>query len=303
MTTSFEPALSAGAIVQGKWNKAQYRVERLLGEGANGKVYLVRFGKQLYALKMGYDALDHQSEVNALKALSKSPTSFSQYLLDVDDFHMEGTDYPFCVVKYIRGQTLGEFLRQNGSDWIRLVGLNLLRKLTELHSQGYIFGDLKLENMIVTGYGDVELIDFGGVTEKGRSVKQFTEVYDRGFWGAGSRKAEESYDLFSFAVLLLASGDTERKLQRYSGFLPQNRQVDLLLEMLGRSPSLAEVAPLIRRMLQGEYATSKQAMQDWRKISLAGKRTKLRGQIGSWLKICFFASLALFAAALFMVFQ
>ena len=65
--------------------------------------------------------------------------------------------------------------------------------------------------MIVSNYGDVDLIDFGGVTPKGRAIKQLTEVYDRGFWNMGERVAEESYDLFSFAILLLKSLDQRKR--------------------------------------------------------------------------------------------
>lgn len=183
MTTSFDQIIQSDTVLTGKWNKAVYQVERLLGEGANGKVYLVKRGKRQYALKLGLDAADLQSEVNALKVLSKSNTSFQNYLLDVDDFHYQGADYPFYVMRYIKGQTISDFIRHNGRDWMGLIGLNILRKLVELHERGYVFGDIKVQNMLVCGYGDVELIDFGGVTAKGRSVKQFTEVYDRGYWG------------------------------------------------------------------------------------------------------------------------
>ncbi|TVY06787.1 protein kinase domain-containing protein [Paenibacillus cremeus] len=303
MTTSFESAFSAGTLICGKWNKGEYRVERLLGEGANGRVYLVRRGKQLLALKTGFDPLDHQSEVNALKALSKSGASFRQFLVDSDDVSMGGLDQPFYVMRYIRGKTLTEFLKDNGPDWIPLVGLNLLKKLGELHENGFIFGDLKAENMIVTGYGEVELIDFGGVTAQGRAVKQFTEVFDRGFWGAGSRTADHAYDLFSFAALLLSVTDRERRLQSFKSFLPQNRTVEMLLEMLRENRYLASEAPVLRKALLGQYTSTKQAAADWRARSLTRRAVRRKPVRGGWIKICFAASLLLFGATVYMVLQ
>ena len=85
--------------------------------------------------------------------------------------------------------------------------MHLLKKLTYLHANGFVFGDIKMENILVSDYGAVELIDFGGVTQKGRAVKQFTEIYDRGYWGAGTSIADEAYDIFAFAILFMQLSD------------------------------------------------------------------------------------------------
>src|SRR5699024_6538628 len=37
----------------------------------------------------------------------------------------------------------------------------------------------------------------------GRAIKEYTEFYDRGYWGLGSRKAEPSYDLFALVMVFL----------------------------------------------------------------------------------------------------
>jgi serine/threonine-protein kinase len=303
VTTSYEPVFQKGTVITGKWNKGQYVIEKSLGKGANGKVYLVRKGKMQYALKIGFDTVEHQSEVNALKELSRSSSVFQKYLYDADDFHYAGTDYPFCVIRYIKGQPLKEYLREHGFSWIHMIGLNLLHQLSELHAQGYVFGDLKADNMLVSGYGEVHLIDFGGVTLKGRSVKQFTEAFDRGFWGAGSRVADERYDLFSFAVLLLNVADKERKLSSLKHMLPQNRNVEYLLDMLQGNERLAKVAPFIRRALKGEYVTTKDALADWRAIVFQKDPYPRAAVNMQWLKVCFAASVILFASTLYFYWQ
>jgi serine/threonine protein kinase len=279
----------------------QYRVERLLGAGTNGKVYLVKRGKFFYALKIGFDAADHQSEVNALKVLSKSNTSFRHYLLDVDDYHADGADYPFYVMRYIKGQTMNDFITRNGRDWLHLIGLNMLRKLTELHKQDYIFGDIKMQNMLVSGYGDVDLIDFGGTTTKGRAVKQFTEIYDRGYWGAGTRSADEAYDLFAFAVLFISSLETEQAMKGIDKLLPQTRSVDMLLNMLQKNKALDTLAPLLRKALLGQYTTSKQALAEWRKQSVRRPQSASSSAgRSSWLRLCFAASLLIFGLTVYI---
>jgi serine/threonine-protein kinase len=300
VTTSFERELRTGTVITGKWNKAQYRIERLLGAGANGKVYLVKRGKLYYAMKIGFDAVDHQSEINALKVLSKSNTSFRHYLLDVDDYHQEGVDSPFYVMRYIKGQSMTDFIWRNGRDWVHLIGLNMLRKLVELHGQEYIFGDIKVQNMLVSGYGDVELIDFGGVTAKGRSVKQFTEIYDRGYWGAGTRSADEAYDLFAFAVLMISSMESEQRMKSIDKLLPQNRSVDMLIDMLQSNPALRHVAPLLRKALLGQYASSKQALADWRRQGYKKPALASPGKGRSpGLRLCFALSLVMFGLTLY----
>ncbi|WP_240421484.1 protein kinase domain-containing protein [Paenibacillus periandrae] len=299
MITSFDQIIQSDTVLSGKWNKAVYQVERLLGEGANGKVYLVKRGKRQYALKLGLDAADLQSEVNALKVLSKSNTSFQNYLLDVDDFHHQGVDYPFYVMRYIKGQTISDFIRHNGRDWIGLIGLNILRKLVELHARGYVFGDIKVQNMLVCGYGDVELIDFGGVTAKGRSVKQFTEVYDRGYWGAGTRSADEGYDMFAFAVLLISSTETEQRMHGIDKLLPQNRNVQMLIDLLKTNPILEPCKPVLQKALLGHYTSSSQVLAAWRRLKFHKRLPASSANRETWLKLGFTASLLFFGLVVY----
>lgn len=295
MTTWSERTLAPGTVITGAWRKSQYRIERLLGEGANGRVYLVRKGKIPYALKMGFDALDHQMEVNALLSLSKSSVSFRRYLVEADDAELDGRKIPFSVTKYIDGITIREYLKQRGRDWISVIGLNLLYRLEELHKQGWVYADMKLENMLVHGYGQVELIDFGGLSAKGRSVKQFTELYDRGAWNAGDRVAEESYDLFAFAVLMLIAVDQSRKFSSFQQMLPQNRNIDMLLELVRGNPQIAPLYPWFKKALEGSFPSTRHAIGLWRKL-IFDRRLKPKRSDGAhapWLKICCAASIVL----------
>lgn len=303
MITWYDKTLPNGTLVRGSWHRGRYRVERLLGEGANGKVYLVSRGKSLYAMKTGYDLLDLQSEVNVLKSLMKSSAAFRGFLVDADDFAWNGAKVPFYVMKYVKGHSVPEFLRLNGSDWLPVLGLHLLRKLQELHSQGWVFGDLKMENVIVSRYGGVELVDFGGVTPKGKAVKQFTEIYDRGYWNAGTRVADEAYDLFAFAVLCIQMAKKPGALTEYAHVLPQNRGVDFLLEEMRALPLLHKVAPFLEKALRGQYRSSAEACRDWRRLSVSAVHVPPARSPMLWLKICFAASLALFVTTVYFFWQ
>lgn len=303
MITSSNDAFTEGRIIAGKWKHGHYRVVRLLGEGANGRVYLVERDKEQYALKVGFDAVDLQSEANVLAALSSSPGSFQRFLIDVDDAQVAGASYPFYVMKFVKGQQLQQFLRRKGREWLPLIGCHLLGKLKELHDKGYVFGDLKWENVMVTGFGDVELVDFGGVTQMGKSVKQFTEVYDRGFWSAGMRTADDGYDLFSFAVLMLqAAGGGRECFSKH--ILPQNRSVEQLEEAVRKTPACRPFAGLLLKALNGRFESTEAALQEWRSAMLKEPAVHKQAEPATartlWLGLGFAFSFLLFITVLLL---
>ena len=101
MTTSFKPTLTYGNELKGKWNQNSYKVERKLGEGANGAVFLVLRNNQRYALKIGFDTVDLQSEVNAIQLLSGFSGPFYGFLLETDDCLLGNKTFPFYVMRYV----------------------------------------------------------------------------------------------------------------------------------------------------------------------------------------------------------
>lgn len=301
MTTWFETDLPQGYIVAGKWRKKRYRLERKLGEGANGKVYLVSQGNKWYALKMGANTVDLQSEINIVRKLSASCSEFKGYYIDSDDAEYKGTMCSFYVMKYVRGESPLHYVQQHGREWIGVLGINILRKLVGLHQQGYIFGDLKMENLIATSYGNVELIDFGGVTELGSGVRQFTELYDRGCWNAGSRKADEGYDLFSYAILCIQLAAT-RSTMLSRHMLPQNRSLELLEEELDKDTGLHRYKSFIEYALKGRYPASREALDAWRAIPLAPGKSEAKSWLPyaeRWIGIGFAVSVVLFGTAVY----
>ncbi|MGG1514622.1 serine/threonine protein kinase [Paenibacillus oryzisoli] len=301
MTTWYEEAFRPGSEIKGKWHGHIYIVERIIGAGSNGIVALVRKGSSRFALKAGYETVDHQSEINSLVAITRKDNSFRNYLIDNDDMTVKGKDISFYVMRYIEGQTISDYLQKRGQDWIYVIGTNLLRKLTEIHQSGFVFGDLKAENMIVSGYGAVDLIDFGGVTPKGRAIKQLTEVYDRGFWSMGERVAEESYDLFSFAILLLKSLDHRNRFAGFTKMLPQNRELDQLTAIMRENKLAQQLSPFLLKALRGEFASSAEALRMWQRL-VSGRKASAPKLKMPWLKICFAASVFLFAFTVYMMY-
>lgn len=272
VTMPLGPEFPPGTIVAGKWKHNKYVIQRMLGKGANGIVYLVQRepGGGRYALKMGFHSLDLQSEINIISSLEKKGylagnSGISSYLKEADDYQAESGDIPFYVMTYVKGDPLHIFIRNNGLEWIKLIGMRLLKKLAELERLGYIFSDLKPQNVLISSYGEVELIDYGGVSPIGSSVKQFTEFYDRGYWNAGSRVADSGYDVFSFALLLihLLEEDELKKVTEES--LPQIRGVSSLLMIINKSKRLAPYSSWLQKALHGQYHNTEAAFYAWKK--------------------------------------
>lgn len=299
MTTSFDLRLKPGMVLTGKWKQGRYRIERLLGEGANGKVYLVEHNRLWYALKVGNDAVDIQSEINVLKNLRLQKSGSEPFLVAVDDYSdAAGRDYPFYVMRYVRGMPLHHFLEKEGTDWFPLIGFHLLGKLAALHEAGWAFGDLKQENVLAGEYGRVELVDYGGVTAAGRSVRQFTEIYDRGYWNAGPRTADGSYDLFSFGVLCVHLFEGRRLVHLTQSLLPQNRVADELLKLAEGNPVLRPFSGWLRKAFQGGFTNAREGAAAWQRLMRGpGVRMK-RPAAPRWMKGLLAGSMAALAATI-----
>jgi len=204
--TLSEPFFNQGQVITGIWNKNRYRIESMLGRGANGEVYRVvdRHG-QPFALKVSLASGEIALEHKILKQLQEvargvdlGPTVF-----DLDDVqHKSGNKVFFYVMEWVRGTNLKTFLQNRGLHWTPVLLLQLCTYLGHMHRLGHCFGDLKVDNCLVNETGGVlRLVDFGGVTPFDRGVKEYTEWSDRAWWSRGSRKAEESYDVFALSMI------------------------------------------------------------------------------------------------------
>nr|WP_306220785.1 protein kinase [Cohnella sp. WQ 127256] len=268
--------LPKGTEIRGKWNGKLYRLERLLGKGSNGQVYLATSGSRAtYAIKLGHEATELQGEVNILASLDHSEKDRPPFLLDVDDVILQGVKVPFYVMKFVPGIPVKDYLQQQGSHWIGVVGYRLLERLTQLHEVGWVFGDIKSDNVLVNEYGRVELVDYGGASAIGRSVRQFTEIYDRGYWSAGSRMADPAYDLFAVAMLWLHALDSKRLIQLTKTMLPQNRHPRELIKLVRSNSRLQPVENWMEKALTGQFEHSREASQQWREAVRLSQKVKV----------------------------
>ncbi len=248
--------LPQGTTIIGKWHKESYTIVRTLGYGATGYVYLTRSSKGLAALKISENSMSITSEVNVLRHFSKvRGFSLGPSLLDVDDWEqLRGKQsFSFYVMEYLEGEPLLSFVQKRGMEWAGILTLQLLTDLETLHKEGWVFGDLKPDNLIVTASPPkVRLLDVGGTTIKGRAIKEFTEFFDRGYWGLGSRRAEASYDLFAVAMIMIHICYPKQFQKNGEGGLKQ------LEGHIDKNAWLKKYKSVLTRALSGEYQSAKE---------------------------------------------
>jgi serine/threonine protein kinase len=245
--------LNVGQVITGKWHRNQYTIVKELGFGANGIVYLAQSKNQYVALKLSDNGMSITSEVNVLKSFAKvQGSTLGPSLLDVDDWVRGTGTISFYVMEYIHGLSFLEFVEQKGKSWMPILVLQLLSDLEKLHSSGWAFGDLKPENLIVTGPPPkIRCIDVGGTTIQGRAIKEFTEFYDRGYWGLGTRKADSKYDLFAVAMIMINTAYPKRFNKTTGG-------INQLTQLINDKPELFKYKNFIMSALLGHYTTAKE---------------------------------------------
>ena len=159
-------------------------------------------------------------------------------------------------MEYIEGEVLLTFIRKKGTGWIGVLVLQLLTSLSNLHKHDWVFGDLKPENLIVTtSTYKVRCVDVGGTTIVGRSIKEFTEFFDRGYWGLGSRKADPQYDLFAVAMVMINAVYPTRFTRNGVGYAQ-------LKEKIIRKQALKPYRKMLEKALLGKYVSAEEMRKD-----------------------------------------
>lgn len=249
--------VTPGTKILGKWHKRPYKIIKQLGNGATGTVYLAESEVGLVAVKLGLNSMAITSEVNVLKHFSKVQGQIlGPSLIDVDDWITKEGNVPFYAMEYLKGQGLLAFVQGKGSEWIGILIVQLLGDLDRLHQAGWVFGDLKPDNLIVIGPpARIRWLDVGGTTLLGRSIKEYTEFFDRGYWGLGTRKAEPTYDLFAVAMIIINICYPNR-------FEKNNEGIKLLKEKIYRMPILQQYETVLMNALQGNYPNAQLMKKD-----------------------------------------
>src|SRR5688572_13809087 len=161
-----EGFLEPASLLEPGAHVGQYRIERILGRGGMGVVYLARDTRlhRHVALKslpphLFRDPRMHarlRQEARAAAALSH-PSIATVYALE------EIGDHLFIASEYLEGRTLRDEIAAGRVDRERAVAIatDVGKALSAAHDRGIVHRDLKPENISITGKGTVKVLDFG----------------------------------------------------------------------------------------------------------------------------------------------
>jgi serine/threonine protein kinase len=202
----------------------RYRIERLLGSGSMGTVYLGHDAdldrpvavKTLRDLALDADMRDVflKRFKNEARAAARLQHPNIVQIFDVGDDPKVG---PYLVFEYVPGHTLKQELSKGGPlsrDNLLDLAQHVGDALATAHLAGVIHRDLKPENLLITQNGQVKLADFGiaripnaDLTKEGQFLG--TPCYSAPETLRSGEYSEQS-DLFSFGAVIYEAACGER---------------------------------------------------------------------------------------------
>jgi serine/threonine protein kinase len=161
--------LEPGVILQ-----QRYRIERLLGGGGMGMVYLAhdqRLSNRPCAIKEMVDHfIDAQQRLEANEYFAREADTLAQLkhpAIPAISDRFDDQNRHYLVMEYVEGRNLEEELAQRGGPLPEGLVIDIARQLCDvlayLHGlqPPIIYRDLKPSNVMLTGNGRVVLVDFG----------------------------------------------------------------------------------------------------------------------------------------------
>ncbi len=148
----------------------RYEIQRLLGSGAAGVVYLARdpLIDRDVAIKVvrrdpeASSEISHQRFLHEARAAGRLSHANIVTIFDVAEDHENGED--FITMEYVEGDTLKHLLshstRFNVQEAAELTA-TLASALDHAHHHGVVHRDIKPANIILTTEGTVKVADFG----------------------------------------------------------------------------------------------------------------------------------------------
>lgn len=202
----------------------RYRIERELGQGAMGRVYLARdleLEREVALKTIKARDLSQEKREAFLERFRNEARAAAKLhhpnIVQVYDVGEDPEFGPYLVFEYVAGQNLKEVLRARGpldpSELTKLAR-QMADGLTAAHAAGIIHRDLKPENLLITPSGDTKLADFGVARLPDANLTREGQFLGTPCYSAPETLTEARYgeasDLFSMAAVLYEAATGKR---------------------------------------------------------------------------------------------
>jgi serine/threonine protein kinase len=232
-----------GVVLGGK-----YRLEKKVGEGGMGKIYLSRHItlNKRYAVKMLNPEYSNNQE--AIERFRREAVTAGELehpnIINVTDIDYTEEGQAYIVMEYLDGRELRDDLRNTPIvDTQRALRIlyQVARALDAAHSKGIIHRDLKPENIFLIDRSDqkdvVKILDFGISKIKGARASNLTQTgmvigtphYMAPEQARGDREIDVRVDIFALGAIAY---------EMFTGRLPVNGEspTAILMKILLEEP-------------------------------------------------------------------
>ena len=246
-----KPGVEIGSLLAGK-----YRLEKQLGKGGMGEVYLaenVDIGRKV-AIKVLHAELAERDE-NLARFRQEARASAAidhEGIVDVLDLGRADDGSPFIVMEHLEGESLGDHLQRVGrmriADAVRVID-QVLDALGAAHDKNVIHRDLKPDNIFLVAKpkSTTKILDFGiskltegeGVSLTATGDVVGTPMYMPPEQARGDQPVTPASDLYAVGAVLY---------QAISGLRPFDGKTyaQVLTQVLTESPTpLERVRPAV----------------------------------------------------------
>jgi eukaryotic-like serine/threonine-protein kinase len=177
------PQAAPAAALVGRVFAGKYKVEKLLGEGGMGCVYLAEqalgTGSRRVALKTLHAELSRDPKIRARFEREAGTVARLEHPNSIHIFDYGATDdgLLYIVMEYAPGKTLADVLLEGPLDPARALKVitQVAGALTEAHALGIVHRDLKPDNIMVmdkAGQKDfIKVLDFGIAKSRDEEAK------------------------------------------------------------------------------------------------------------------------------------
>ncbi|MGA2263456.1 MAG: SUMF1/EgtB/PvdO family nonheme iron enzyme [Acidobacteriota bacterium] len=237
----------------------RYRIQRQLGMGGMGRVYLATDEKLAIpvAIKVLREVLSRDpSSVKRLIAEAKHSIILSHpNVVRIHNFE-DGEMAKFLVMEYVEGETLADRIINEGKlseQETRRIAIEICKGLEHAHEQKVIHRDIKPGNILIRKDGAIKIADFGIARECRDSVSRLTSQVDSGTLLYMSPeqligKSNEASDVYSLGIMFyemltgeppFRSGDVTYQIREVLPVPPQGispGMTAIVMMCLGKKP-------------------------------------------------------------------